>query len=83
MDWAVFQACLDDRLPGYPVVNDEEAIDKWVEGLTCAIQEATAASVPKRRHCVDPLPAPPASIENEIRLKNRLRRQWQVTRVPL
>jgi hypothetical protein len=27
MDRAAFQACLDDRLPGNPVVNDEEAID--------------------------------------------------------
>jgi hypothetical protein len=45
MDWAAFQACLDDILPGNPVVNDEEAIDKCVEELTSTIQEATAASV--------------------------------------
>jgi hypothetical protein len=31
MDWAAFQACLDDRLLGNPVVNDEETIDKCVE----------------------------------------------------
>jgi hypothetical protein len=30
MDWAAFQACLDDRHPGNPVVNDEEAIEKRV-----------------------------------------------------
>jgi hypothetical protein len=30
MDWAALQACLDYRLPGNPVVNDEEAIDKCV-----------------------------------------------------
>jgi hypothetical protein len=41
MDWAAFQACLDDRLPGNPVVNNEEAIDKCVEQLTSAIHEAT------------------------------------------
>jgi hypothetical protein len=49
MDWAAFQACLDDRLPGNPVVNDKEAIDKCVEELTSVIQEATAASAPRRR----------------------------------
>jgi hypothetical protein len=30
MDWSAFQVCLDDRLPGNPVINDEEAIDKSV-----------------------------------------------------
>jgi hypothetical protein len=82
MDWAAFQACLDDRLPGNPVVNDEEKIDKCVEELTGAIQEATVASAPKRRPRADPRPPLTASIQDEIRLKNWLRRQWQVTRYP-
>jgi hypothetical protein len=82
MVWAAFQACLDDRLPGNPVVNDEEAIDKSVEELTSAIQEVTAASAPKRRHRAKLRPPLPASIQDEIRLKNRLRRQWEVTRDP-
>jgi hypothetical protein len=80
MDWAAFQACLDDRLPVNPVVNDEEAIDKCVEELTSAIQEPTAASAPKRRPRADPRPPLPASIQDKIRMKNRLRRQ--VTRDP-
>jgi hypothetical protein len=62
------------------VVKDKEAIDKCVEELTSTIQEATAASAPKRRPRADPRPSLPASIQDEIRLKNRLRRQWQVTR---
>jgi hypothetical protein len=40
MDWVSYQACLEDRLPGSPSVNDEEAIDKCVEELSNAIQEA-------------------------------------------
>jgi hypothetical protein len=48
MNWCAFQARLGSRLPGNPVVNDEEAIDKCVEELTSAILEATAASAPKR-----------------------------------
>jgi hypothetical protein len=48
MDWAAFQACLEDRLPGNPVVVEEGAIEKCLEELTSAIQEATAASAPRR-----------------------------------
>jgi hypothetical protein len=76
MDWAALQACLDDKLPGNPVVNDEEAIEKCLEELTSAIQEATAASAPKRLPRADPRTPLPASIHDEIRLKYRLRRQW-------
>jgi hypothetical protein len=50
MDWAAFQACLKHRLPGNPVVVDDEAIDKYLEELTSAIHEATAASAPRRQH---------------------------------
>jgi hypothetical protein len=64
------------------VVVDEERIDKWLEQLTSAIHEVTAASDPKRRPCADPRPSLPISIQDEIRLKNRLRRQWQITRDP-
>jgi hypothetical protein len=38
VDWAAYQACLEDRLPGNPVINDEESIDKCVEELSSAIQ---------------------------------------------
>jgi hypothetical protein len=82
MDWDAFQAFLDERLPGNPVVNDEEAIDKCVEELTSTIQEATAASAPRRRPGADPRPPLPASIQDEICLKNRVSRQWQDTRDP-
>jgi hypothetical protein len=74
-DWAAFQACLDNRLPGNSVVNDEEAIDKCIKELRSAIQEATAAYAPKRRPRPEPRPPLPASIQDEIRLKNRLSRQ--------
>jgi hypothetical protein len=48
MDWAAFQACLEHRLPGNPVVVDGEAIDKCLEELTSAIHDATAALAPRR-----------------------------------
>jgi hypothetical protein len=46
MDWVAYQAYLEGRLPGNSTVNDEEAMDKCVEGLSNAIQEALAASSP-------------------------------------
>jgi hypothetical protein len=48
--WVAFQASLEDWLPGNPMVNGYVAIDKCVEELTRAIQEATAASAPKCDH---------------------------------
>jgi hypothetical protein len=82
IDWAAFQACLEHTLPGNPVVVDEEAIDKCLEDLTSSIHEAKAASVPRRRTRADPRPPLPASIQEEMHLKNRLRRQWQIMRYP-
>jgi hypothetical protein len=58
------------------------AIDTCVENFSGAVLEALAASTPKRRPRADPRPLIPAGIQDEIRLKNRLRRQWQVTRDP-
>lgn len=49
MDWATFQARLEDRLLGKSVINDKKAIDKRVDELTSAIQKNTAPSAPKRQ----------------------------------
>jgi hypothetical protein len=56
------------------------AIDTCVENFSGAVLKALEASTPKRRPRADPQPPIPAGIQDEIRLKNRLRRQWQVTR---
>jgi hypothetical protein len=68
-------------IPSIPDLQDE-AIDACVKGLTTAIPKALADSTPKRRQGPDPRPSIPARILDEIRLKNRLRRQWQATRDP-
>jgi hypothetical protein len=31
VDWVALQACLEDIIPGNPIVNDEESLDKCVE----------------------------------------------------
>jgi hypothetical protein len=58
------------------------AIDKYIENFSCAILKALSVSTPKCRPCDDPRPPIPTKIQEEIRLKNRLRRTWQVTRDP-
>jgi len=57
-------------------------IDTCVENFSCAILGALEAFTPKRRPIGDPRPQIPAGVQDEIRLKNRLRRRWQVTRDP-
>jgi hypothetical protein len=58
------------------------AIDTCVENFSSAVLKALAAFTPKRRPRANPQPPIPAGIQDEIRQKNRLRRQWQVTRDP-
>jgi hypothetical protein len=64
------------------VVVDEEAINKCLEELTSTIHEAAAASAPRRRPRADARHPLPPSIQDEIRLKFRLKRQWKITRDP-
>jgi hypothetical protein len=73
MDRAAFQASFEDRYPGNFAINDEEAIDECVEKLTSATKQATEASGP------DLWPPISISIQEETGLKNRLRRQRQIT----
>jgi hypothetical protein len=80
--WVKFQSRLEETLPSTPLLPNEVDIDRCVEEMSSAILEALAASTPKSRPRDDPRPPIPARIQDEIRLKNRLRRQWQITRDP-
>ena len=71
---------LEDQIAFDPELHDGMAIDTCVENLSGTVLKALAASTPKRRPRADPRPPMPAGIQDDIRLKNRLRRQWQVTR---
>ena len=81
-DWASFQTRLEELIPFDSELHNEMAIDACLENFSGAVLEALAASTPKRRPRDDPRPPIPAGIQDEIRLKNRLRRQWQFTRDP-
>jgi len=65
---------LEDQIPFDPELN-EMAIDSCVEKFSGAILKALVVSTPKSRHPADPRPPIPAAIQDEIRLKNRLRRR--------
>ena len=81
-DWANFQTHFEDQTPFDPELHDGMAIDTCVENFSGAVLEALAASTPKYRPPADTRPPITAGIQDEIRLKNRLRKQWQVTRDP-
>jgi hypothetical protein len=66
---------LEDQIPFDPELN-EMAIDSCVEKFSGAILKALIASIPKCRLRAAPRPPIPAGIQDEIRLKNRLRRGW-------
>jgi len=81
-DWANFQTHLEGLVPFDPELHNEMAIDTCVENFSGAVLKALEATTPKCRPRDDPRPSIPAGIQDEIRLKNRLRRQWQITRDP-
>jgi len=81
-DWVNFQTHLEDQIPFHPELHNGIAIDTCVEKISGAVLKALADSTPKCRPRGDPRPPIPAGIHDEIRLKTRLRRQWQVTRDP-
>jgi hypothetical protein len=70
MDWL---ACLEDRLLENSVVNDDEIIDKCMDEMTSAIQQALVASATKRLPRSNPRTPLPTSIQDETRQK----RQWR------
>ena len=81
-DWAKFQTHLEAEIPFNPELHNSMDIDTCVENFSGAILGALKASTPKRRPIGDTPPQIPAAIQDEIRLKTRLRRCWQVTRDP-
>jgi hypothetical protein len=81
-DWANFQTHLEAEIPLIQELHNGKDIDTCVENFSGAIFQAVAAATPKLCPHVYPRPQIPVGIQDEIRLKNRLRRQWQVTRDP-
>jgi len=75
-DWAKFHTYLEAEIPFNPELHNSMDIDTCVEHFSGAILGTLEASTPKRRPIGDPRPQIPASIQDEIRLKNRLRRRW-------
>jgi hypothetical protein len=81
-DWTNFQTHLQDQIPFDRDLLNGMAIDTCVENFSGAGLKSLEASTPKRRPRDDPRPPIPACIQDEIRLKNRLRRRWQISRDP-
>ena len=82
-DWSNFQTHLEDQIPFDQELQNGMEIDTCVKIFSAAVLQVLAASTPTCRPRYDPRPPITACIQDEIRLKNRLRRRWQVTRVPV
>jgi len=74
-DWANFQTLLEGHIPFDPALQNGMAIDTCVDNFSGAVLQALAVSTPKYRPRDDPRPPITAGIQDEIRLKNRLRRR--------
>ena len=81
-NWANFQTHLEDKIPFDRELHNGMAIDTCVENFSGVVLQALAASTPKSRPRDGPRPPIPSGIQDEIRLKNRRRRRWQVTSDP-
>ena len=79
-DWAKFQECLEENLQSNPELRDKEAVETCVGELCSAILSAIEMATPKIRSRSGPLPSLPATIHDEIRAKNGLRKQSQEAR---
>jgi hypothetical protein len=82
-DWAKLQTKLEAEIPPIPELHNGQDIDTCVENFSGDNLGALAATTPKRLTDGDPRPQIPAGIQDETRLKNRLRTRWQVTRDPV
>jgi hypothetical protein len=80
IEWANFQTYLKDQIPFDPILHNGMAMDTCVENFSGDVLQALAATTPKCRPRDDPRSLIPAGNIDEIRLKNRLRRRWQLTR---
>ena len=81
-DWVNFQVNLEDQIPFDRELHNGMAIDTCVEKFYGAVLKALAASTPKCRPRDEPWPPILAGFQDEIGLKDRLRRQWQITKDP-
>ena len=77
---ANFQTHLEDHVSFDPELYNEMAIDTCVENFSGAVLKALAVSTPKCRPRDDLRLPIPAGIQDEVRLKNRLRWRLQITR---
>jgi hypothetical protein len=74
---------MEAEIQSNPELHNEMAIDKLIENYPNAVLKTLGASNLMSRPRGNPRLSIPAAIHDEIRLKNRLRRQWQITRNPL
>ena len=81
-DWSKFQTQLEVAIRFIPELHNRMAIDIYVQNFSSAVLGPVAACNPKCRPRDDPRSPITAGIQDQICLRNRLRRWSQVTRDP-
>lgn len=72
---------MEDQISFNPELS-EGVTETCVGDLSCAIQRFLEVANPMSHSRADPRPPMPDHIQDEIRLKDQLRTQWQITRDP-
>ncbi|GFW31408.1 probable RNA-directed DNA polymerase from transposon X-element [Trichonephila clavipes] len=80
-NWKKFQDILTNTLPGNPIINNTNDIETAINNFNFSLKNAynnssTFKSISK------PLKTIPSVIRDKIKLKNRIRKEWQATKYP-
>ncbi|GFT59436.1 spermatogenesis-defective protein 39 homolog [Trichonephila clavipes] len=80
-NWHKFQTVLSESIPGNPTISNKDEIDQTVTNFNNSIQDAIrATSTYKAIH--HPITTIPRQLRENIKYKNRLRKEWQQTKYP-
>ncbi|GFQ71183.1 RNA-directed DNA polymerase from mobile element jockey [Trichonephila clavata] len=80
-NWSKFQTILTSTLPGNPKISNTDDIDNSIQNFNTTFKNAfnnssTFKSINKPLSCI------PSVIRDKIKIKNRLRKDWQDTKYP-
>ncbi|GFQ80812.1 RNA-directed DNA polymerase from mobile element jockey [Trichonephila clavata] len=80
-NWSKFQTILTNTLPGNPKISNTDDIDNAIQNFNSTFKNAfnnssTFKTINKPISCI------PSVIRDKIKIKNRLRKDWQDTKYP-
>ncbi|GBN97042.1 hypothetical protein AVEN_149410-1 [Araneus ventricosus] len=80
-NWKTFCELIHNSIPGNPKMDTEAEIDEAIQKFTCCITSAINLST-RTKVISGPFRQPPKEILSKIKIKNRLRKLYQITFFP-